>query len=204
METIAQAIEKQGYIVLSSFIPEPLLQKLILRIKSFQNTDLNKAGIGRGSAQQKNPDIRCDRIQWLDKKNDIDKMFLELMEALRQGLNQLLFLGLFDYESHYAIYKQGAFYKKHLDALKGKSNRVLSTVLYLNEDWCVEDAGELNLYTADSKKILEVVQPKYSTAVIFLSEQFPHEVLAANKTRYSIAGWFRTNASNSKEIDTPA
>lgn len=124
------------------------------------------------------------------------------MENLRQNLNQQLFLGLFDYESHYAIYEQGAFYKKHLDALKGKSNRVLSTVLYLNKQWCAENAGELILYAADGKTVLESIQPKCGTIIIFLSEQFPHEVLSANKTRYSIAGWFRINASGSKEIDT--
>jgi len=34
--------------------------------------------------------------------------------------------------------------------------------------------------------------------VIFLSEEFPHEVLPANTHRYSIAGWFRVN--NSRDI----
>ncbi len=169
-----------------------------------QPADLKKAGIGRGMAQQKNTDIRRYQIQWLDKQNKTDKAFLDLMENLRQSLNRQLFLGLFDYESHYAVYQQGAFYKKHLDALKGKSNRVLTTVLYLNEQWDTENDGELVLYAAGSKTVLETVQPARGTIVIFLSEQFPHEVLAAKKTRYSIAGWFRLNASGSNEIDTPA
>lgn len=29
--------------------------------------------------------------------------------------------------------------------------------------------------------------------VVFLSEKFPHEVLKANRKRYSIAGWFRVD-----------
>jgi len=203
INNIARSIEKQGYVVLPSFIPESLLQNLIERIESFQASDLKKAGVGRGGAQQKNSDIRRDQTQWLDRQNKIDNTFLELMESLRQCLNQRLFLGLFDYESHYAVYQQGDFYKKHLDALKGKSNRVLSTVMYLNEKWGAENGGELILYAPEGEAVLETIQPARGTIAIFLSEQFPHEVLAANKTRYSIAGWFRVNASGSKEIDTP-
>jgi SM-20-related protein len=37
--------------------------------------------------------------------------------------------------------------------------------------------------------------------VVFESERFPHEVLAAQSIRYSIAGWFRTNNSMAGMID---
>ncbi len=204
INNISLAIQKQGYIVLPSFVPELLLQHLITRIESFEDSELKKAGIGRGAVQQKNSDIRRDKIQWLERQNKTDSTFLELMESLRQCLNQQLFLGLFDYESHYAVYQPGDFYKKHLDSLKGKSNRVLSTVLYLNKQWEAKNGGELILYAPDGQTVLEKIQPAQGTMAIFLSEQFPHEVMAANKTRYSIAGWFRLNASGSKEIDTPA
>lgn len=33
------------------------------------------------------------------------------------------------------------------------------------------------------------------TLVVFLSEEFEHEVLPAKRDRYSIAGWFRVNPS---------
>jgi SM-20-related protein len=115
------------------------------------------------------------------------------MDEFRLAINQRLFLGLFDYESHYAIYPKGAFYKKHLDAFKGKSNRVLSTVFYLNKDWQAHNGGELLIYKPESEEVLETVQPNLGRLVIFLSEQFPHEVLPAQQQRYSIAGWFRVN-----------
>jgi SM-20-related protein len=47
------------------------------------------------------------------------------------------------------------------------------------------------------------VPPKNGTLVLFLSEEFPHEVLVAKKTRYSIAGWFRINNSIGNQIDPP-
>jgi len=57
------------------------------------------------------------------------------MEALRFGLNSALFLGLFDFECHYAIYGAGTGYAKHSDVLQVARNRILLTVFYLNEDW---------------------------------------------------------------------
>lgn len=198
---ITSALEMQGYIILPSIFPREILDALIIRIKAFEDTDLKPAKIGRGKLKQKNPEIRRNKIYWLDKHNITDNGFLSLMELLRVGLNQSLYLGLFDYEAHYAIYHKGDFYKQHVDALKGSSNRVLSTVLYLNDEWNADAGGELVLYAQDEKTILEIVVPNVGKLVMFLSEQFPHEVLAANKDRYSIAGWFRVNASNSQTVD---
>ena len=202
VQTISDAIEQQGYIVLPSFLSEHSVQALVSRITSFKKEAFKKAAIGRGFLQQQNSAVRSDEIHWLEQENQTDHDFLMLMENLRQQINQQLFLGLFDYECHYAVYEPGNFYKKHLDALKGQSNRVLSTVLYLNDDWSAADGGELILYAEDGITKLQTVLPAKGTLVIFLSEQFPHEVLAAKKIRYSIAGWFRVNASDSRKVDT--
>lgn len=47
------------------------------------------------------------------------------------------------------------------------------------------------------------VAPLHSSIVIFLSEEFPHEVLPAASDRYSVAGWFRVNGSIDNRIDPP-
>ena len=122
-------------------------------------------------------------------------VFLAQMESLRSGLNERLFLGLFDYESHYAIYDAGMGYAKHLDVLQGKKNRILSTVLYLNQNWQEGDGGELDVYDANGETVIATVQPRLGTMIIFLSETFPHAVRLSNNTRRSIAGWFRVNGS---------
>jgi len=106
-------------------------------------------------------------------------------------MNQRLFLGLFDYESHYAHYPSGAFYKRHVDAFKGQSNRVLTTVMYLNPFWQTQDGGQLQIYDINDDNLITSVEPEMGTFVVFLSEQFPHEVLPSKRDRYSIAGWFR-------------
>lgn len=149
------------------------------------------AGVGRGGQRTHDANIRGDVIRWLDDSKAIDHSFLTVMEELRIGLNQQLFLGLLHYECHYAIYGVGAHYDRHLDTLSGQKNRLLSTVVYLNDEWAPADGGELLLYRASNPIAIARILPKPGLMVLFLSEEFPHEVLAAKKTRHSIAGWFR-------------
>lgn len=200
LDHICDQLADKGYCIIDSQLTKSLLMQLKNTAMSFSANHWSTAGIGRADSFQVNKAIRSDSIHWLSNDSAGEIAFIELMEHLRCALNQRLFLGLFDYESHFARYQIGQFYAKHIDALKGKSNRVLSTVLYLNEDWQSADAGQLCLYHQSGAKIA-TVQPSLGTLVIFLSESFPHEVLAANKERYSIAGWFRVNNNHSNSID---
>ena len=156
------------------------------------------AGVGRGEQRTHDKDIRGDVIRWLDDSKAADRSFLTVMEDLRIGLNRQLFLGLLHYESHYAIYGIGAHYDKHLDTLSGPKNRLLSTVVYLHDEWSPADGGELLLYRTGNPSPLATILPKPGLMVLFLSEEFPHEVLPAKKPRYSIAGWFRGRVSSQR------
>ena len=80
---------------------------------------------------------------------------------LRLELNKRLFLGLFDYECHFARYAPGGFYKKHRDAFVGDSNRILSTVLYLNPGWRAEWGGELLMYEDLNDAVVARILPRY-------------------------------------------
>jgi len=135
--------------------------------------------------------------------------WLSWTQSLQAFLNRRLFLGLFSFESHFAHYAKGDFYKKHKDAFKGEGNRVLSVVVYLNQYWSKQDGGELVIYPNQQSTSAVIddhtvsVTPGFGTVVVFLSEEFPHEVLAAQRDRYSIAGWFRLNCSIDNNIDPP-
>jgi SM-20-related protein len=76
-------------------------------------------------------------------------------------------------------------------------------VTYLNQDWRASDGGELVLYQDEADKNGLRILPEAGTVVLFLSDEFPHEVLPAKVDRYSIAGWFRVNASSGRAIDPP-
>lgn len=195
-ELIAAALESRGYIILPGVLPAELIDSLFGYFKRLGERDFKKAGIGRNLDHRINRFVRTDRIAWLEKDAVATQPYLDWMESLRLALNERLFLGLFDYECHYAHYPRGAFYKKHLDAFKGGVNRIISTVLYLNPNWMPADGGELLLYSPDDGRLLERVEPRYGRLVLFLSDRFPHEVLTVNKPRHSISGWFRVNSRN--------
>lgn len=192
---IAAQLERTGYIVVDNALTELLSTQLLTRCQNDNPLRFHAANIGRGANKQQINSIRGDAICWLNDSDSIDLSYLACMETLRMGLNKALYLGLFDYECHYAIYGAGAGYAKHSDVLNGKKNRILSTVLYLNDAWQVGDGGELVLFEPTGMKVIATVTPNFGKMIIFLSETFPHEVLISHSTRRSLTGWFRVNGS---------
>lgn len=190
-DLIADKLAEQGYCILPQLLPAELNLALHRRVTQLDPDEFQPAGIGREHDFQLNTTVRRDETRWLNPVNATDTAYIDAMAEFRLAINRRLFIGLFDYESHYAHYAPGAFYKKHLDAFKGQSNRVLSTVLYLNPEWRAENGGQLLIYAPESDEVIQTVNPNFGTFVVFLSEQFPHEVVKAERDRYSIAGWFR-------------
>lgn len=201
-DSLADALSEQGYAVLPAALPPALTEALFLRVTALDEAAFRRAGVGREGDFAVNPFVRNDDILWLGSQHGAEAQYLQWMETLRQEINRRLFLGLFDYEAHFARYQAGAFYKKHLDAFKGRSNRVLSTVFYLNPGWQAGDGGQLVIYD-NAEAVAARVTPLMGTLAVFLSDRVPHEVLPAQRTRYSIAGWFRVNGSATALADPP-
>lgn len=201
-ETIAADIRDKGYSINFNAFPADLGESLWLHMKNMNLEKYSPAGVGRKNSYNLNTFIRSDEICWINGDSEAGKAWLEWTKALQLYLNSRLFLGLFSFESHFSHYPPGAFYKKHVDAFRGESNRVLSMILYLNPGWLPDDGGQLELHLSDDQKIR--VTPNYGTLVTFLSEEFPHEVLSTKRDRYSIAGWFRVNGSTLDKVDPPS
>lgn len=153
-----------------------------LRVDHFKD-----AGIGSVYNNIKEPSIRSDRTFWLDKKRDQNIAgYFAVVEELIQKLNRYCFLSLSGFEFHLAHYPKGSFYKRHLDSFSDRSNRMISMIIYLNENWQKGDGGELVIYKDDSSIVLE---PLENRCVIFKSQELEHEVLMAHKDRFSVTGW---------------
>lgn len=197
---IVSDIQARGWSFIPGFLDPHLWSVLFTRARDL--ADYHQAGLGRGRLHRTNPFIRNDDICWLDSGYGADAIWLGVMEQLRLTLNRHFFLGLFEFESHYAVYPVGGVYRRHLDAFKGEGNRVVSVVLYLNPDWQPADGGELVIYPESEPGGLRFL-PAAGSLAVFLSEELPHEVLASRRTRYSIAGWFRLNNSSSRRPDPP-
>ncbi len=191
---IVDDLATHGWSQQAIFVPTDLTTELAKECHSrAQRGQLEPAAIGRGRATVVHENIRGDRIQWLDAGHHaaVDR-YLDLMEQLRTVINQTLFLGLEDFESHFALYPPGAFYKKHLDRFRDDDRRTITCVAYLNERWLPDQGGELRMYLED-KRVHDVL-PQASTLMVFMSAQWPHEVLPATRDRLSITGWFRRRA----------
>ena len=203
-EDIAQGLRSQGYAISRLGLPLTLTAGLLHRVSQLHDAEFSAAGTGRQQEHQLNGFVRRDKIRWLNDDHPAEAAWLDFTDELKNYMNRRLFMGLFSYECHFAHYQPGDFYRKHMDAFRGQSNRILTTVLYLNPDWEIQDGGELIMYRDDdhNEELLRVV-PRFGTLVTFLSEDFPHEVLPANRDRYSIAGWFRLNSTTAGRSDPP-
>jgi len=202
-QRVASDLERQGYTVLPDALPEFVRASLLDHLASLETERFHAAAIGRGQDQLRNRFVRRDRIHWIDEVDPRARAWRDWTRALRQYLNRHLYLGLFSFESHFSFYQPGDFYRKHVDAFTGRSNRVLSLVTYLNRGWEPDQGGELVLYPAAGEEPLLRVRPAFGTLVLFLSTGFPHEVLPASRERFGVAGWFRINASINDSIDPP-
>lgn len=202
-ESIALDLIEQGYSIQSKALPIDLSEILHYHLINMPEYKFSEAAIGRQHKQQHNDDIRNDEIAWINGESPAGIRWLQWTQALQVYLNRRLFLGLFSFESHFAHYAPGHFYKRHVDAFKGDANRVLSLVTYLNPQWSASDGGELIIYQNPGDKTGLKVAPEFGTLTVFLSEQFEHEVKPANRDRYSIAGWFRLNSSTPDKVDPP-
>ena len=187
---ITDSLVENGYIIIENAFEPELSSRLLKSAQS--ETNFKRAGISGAGNLHLDNDRRRDKIHWLEDKESVQKEFLDFSDGLRHYLNRSLYLGLSYYEAHFAIYDKGDFYETHLDAFRNSKNRVVTTVYYLNEEWSENDGGELIVYDENNKKIATVI-PNSNTLVVFMSEKFPHEVLSANRKRYSIAGWFRVD-----------
>lgn len=200
---IADDIETRGFSIRHGALPENISNALAQHQQNLHASHYVDAGIGRGDDYLTNKFVRTDEICWITGESEAGKQWIEWTSALQSFLNRRLFLGLFSFESHFAHYAPGDYYKRHYDAFKGEANRVLSLVTYLNPGWTNTDGGELVLYKNDHDHNGTKVVPLYGTVVAFLSEEFPHEVLPAHRDRYSVAGWFRVNTTVNGRIDPP-
>jgi len=196
LSAIVDDLATRGWSQQTLFLPDALSRALAAECRRrYAEGELNPAGVGRGAAQEVREAIRGDQIQWLDPGESAPcDQYLGAMDSLRQAINQGLFLGLEDFECHFALYPPGAFYRRHLDRFRDDDRRMVSAVYYLNENWQPADGGQLRMFLEGEQ--VHDVQPLAGTLVVFLSGDVPHEVLAAGRERLSLTGWFRRRGND--------
>lgn len=160
-----------------------------------------------GSEAASNPNLRADRIAWLeaDDPEPALQAYFSLMAEVQQMANRHLMMGLATYETHFALYPAGSNgYATHIDQFRQHATQIpsgvrsLTAIIYLNEDWPEQAGGALRLYLDEHHQPPEQdarhldILPLGGRLVLFLSARFWHQVLPAIQPRVSVTGWFKT------------
>lgn len=188
MDILAQ----QDYVVIDDFISKDIFQSIMNYFRDMENRDkLQKAGIGKSGEFQIKSAVRGDFIHWLNREQDTELLSLfELMDEVTQNLRRHCYLSLTDSEFHIAKYPAGSHYNRHLDQFQERSNRQITVLIYLNENWRPGDGGELKIYREGVESETEIlIEPIARRLLLFKSDCVEHEVLTTNVPRYSLTGW---------------
>ena len=196
LDDLIRSFALHGYASMTDFLAVDVTAGLLGDLQRlFDEGAARQAGIGQGRDHRVLASVRNDEIHWLDpaQPTPAQAFYWQAMEDLRLRLNREHYLGLSDYECHFARYQPGGFYQRHVDAFRGKSRRRVSCVFYMNYAWATPDGGQLRLYLPQgaTETALDIT-PLAGTLAIFDSRGVEHEVLPAHRTRYSLTGWFRT------------
>ncbi len=187
---------QDDFVAIQQFLPN----ETYLKLKRFlfdkiKADEFEQAGIGTLFDNQIVKRIRGDETYWLDRdrdKSEISEFYL-LVEEMITHFNRLCFMSLSGFEFHFAHYPEGTFYKRHVDQFRGRSNRLVTFILYFNDEWKKGDGGELMIYREDQEICIE---PTGNTCVLFRTEGLEHEVLLSHKSRFSLTGWLLYQPSN--------
>ena len=132
--------------------------------------------------------IRGDSIRWIDETCSVGSAYLGAIDELGRYFNATLYTGIRSSEAHYARYPSGFGYKWHSDNPKGRDERVISAVFYLNDNWTSDNGGAITVVdkVGETTRLL----PQLNRLVVFDSNLL-HQVEITNRTRFSIATWLR-------------
>ncbi len=189
-EAQLDAFAANGLLIIDNFLEEKLAHRLLEDAKHWQAQEAFKqAGIGRLEKHVIQENYRRDKIKWINRQECLPATseYIQILDLLLAQVSKEFFLSLKDYECMFAIYPKGAFYKKHTDQFARQPHRIISVVMYLNENWEPAHGGELIVYKDDEEKRIE---PIFNRLAFFKSELW-HEVLPCTKERFSLTGWMK-------------
>ena len=159
---------------------------------TLDNESYDKPSFIKYEEKEKSKEYRNSQICWLTpKKNDnINDIFKKIIKKIIEVNNDHFQFNLTDLESlQYTVYKEGQFYKKHLDfdckLGIGDTHRKLSFSIQLT-DPSEYEGGDLIAYLSEN----HIVAEKSIGSLTFFPSFLLHEVTPVIKgKRIALVGW---------------
>ncbi|MFN0306269.1 MAG: 2OG-Fe(II) oxygenase [Burkholderiales bacterium] len=198
-DNLRSAIEPLGggeHVAVDPFLaPEDVAYWRALAATMRVSGAMRPAAVGTGNRHRVATAVRNDWTAWIepDPEHPIERRLAQKLEALRLVLNERFLLGLFDLELHLAIYPSGGFYVAHVDRFRDDDHRIVSMIIYLNDDWSVDDGGALRIWSGtdpDASPSIDIA-PIGGRLVLFMSDVTLHAVMPTRRDRVALTGWFR-------------
>lgn len=185
-------LEKQSWYVQENALTDDLCKSLLLQFSQrLEKDEFQQAKVGLLQNSRLQTEVRLSKTCWVDNwqvSNEL-KILQETLSGIMQTLNESFFLSMKQFETQYAYYPKGGFYKKHVDQLKNNNHRQVTCLYYLND---VTEGGELVIYNKEDKMLVDAsLSPKKGMMVIFFSGHIYHEVLPTSQERFSLTTWMR-------------
>ncbi|ATH07151.1 hypothetical protein BIY24_04120 [Halobacteriovorax marinus] len=192
LSEICLELENKGWSIVDHFLTDSECHQLMEHLLVKESEDsFRSAGVSRHLNKQVNSSIRDSKIFWINnfEENSALQCYKAKVSDLMIELNQYFFLSMKRFESQFAIYERGGFYKKHVDQHPETRHRQVSCVLYLED---CKEGGELVIYNKSNRlEVDKCVTPRRGRMVVFFSSGIFHEVLRACEKRFSLTSWLR-------------
>eukprot|EP00942_MAST-04A_sp_MAST-4A-sp1_P009767 g9767.t1 len=167
--------------------------------------------------------IRTDNITWIHENQNFNSVNNDDKSFLPELVRKIKAIGCMFENVLGKLEAPNNGYRAHLDCSPPKdddlywlwkssretSERKLTSILYLNDEWTEQDGGKLRCYIGcergdsngqTAKETIDI-EPKAGRLVLFLSKKIPHEVLpitsSNNSTpRMAMSCWFIQSEDN--------
>lgn len=183
-------LEQKGWVYLSDGVSPSICENIFNHYLNEEEL-FKEAKVGNFTRKKKVKDIRKSLITWVENWNrNSGTIYLnELFKKISLRLRREFFIPLKWHETQVALYRQGDYYKKHLDQLKFTKHRQVTLVLFLND---CDKGGELVIYNKNNRNEIDaVINPKRGGLVTFFSSQIFHEVRRTEAERMTLTTWLR-------------
>eukprot|EP00435_Cladocopium_sp_Y103_P048262 s157_g14.t1 len=230
LELLAKQLDEVGFVIIDDFLPENMARAVkASNMKLYEESEMQEGATTGGSERVGIPH-RGDVLKWIgyDGESEASRCVSAFVDHIEQSMMaigdaattvapevaQAVSSVKWRSETMLTCYpgKNRARYFRHTDNSSG-NGRLLTALVYLNENWQQGDGGELRLFYPGAagrhagkdgisgKKNLKVrmeVEPLWNRLLLFWSDdRSPHEVLSACKDRFAATVWFydQTNPS---------